>query len=390
MSLSIRLASTIAAAFCFASTAAGATEPATELIEAFQRTLPEAQARSSLTSAEVPLIGCPQDGQMGLRAPPALPKTARFLVPAGTAQRLAYYTANPSGRGGVLGPRGWSCRAVSGSDGDALHVVPPEAPADLDNPWMGPQIIRQFSEGGTSGRFAVARVAARVFPQARSFAEGVRDEGMDDANAYVFAPWPSDEIRHLAQDVVSYATPGGQNGLGTDGDGPVSPLATRGLVFLIGDPAVEPSVRHLKVQLSGNDVALFPAIAAEMLAGWTPPANAGSAASEPVPPGSPTAVALVSEFYKALEHGDGRAASARVIAEKQASGPFTAQALTNFYGDLDEPLRLLSADDAGPMQVKVRYRYRSGRKLCNGQAIVSLVQTSEGIRIERIRSSSGC
>jgi hypothetical protein len=387
--VSIRLASTIAAASLFASTA-GAGETAMELVEAFQQTLPDTQTTMSLTSAEVPLIGCPQDGQMGLREPPALPKTARLLIPGGTAQKLAYYTANPSGRGGVLGPRGWSCRAVSGSDGDVLYVTPPEAPANFDDPWMGPQIVRRFSEGGTSGRFAVARVIARVFPQARPFAEGVRDEGMDDANAYVFAPWPSDRIRHLAQDVVSYQTPAGQNGLGTDGEEPVPPLATQGLVFLIGDPAVEPSVRLLKVRLSGNDAALYPAIAAEMLAGWTPSENRGSPASEPTTSGSATAVALVSEFYGALERGDGQAASARVIAEKQASGPFTAQALTKFYGALDEPLKLLSADEAGPMQVKVRYRYRSGRKPCNGEATVSLIHTSEGIRIERIRSASGC
>lgn len=390
MKFSNRLASSIAAAVCFASTAAGAAETAMELVEAFQRTLPEAQGRSLMTSAEVPLIGCPKDGQRGLQEPPALPKTARLLVPAGTVQWLAYYTANPSGRGGVLGPRGWSCRAVSGSNGDALHVMPPEAPADFNDPWLGPQIIREFSEGGTSGRFAVARIAARVFPQARAFTEGVRDEGMDDASAYVFGPWPLDEVHHLAPDVVSYATPAGQNGLGMDGDGPVSPLATRGLVFLIGDPHVEPSVRQLKVRLTGDDAALYPAIAAEMLSAWTPPSNDSSALSEPAPPGPGSTVALVSEFYKALEQGNGRAASARVIAEKQASGPFTAQALTKFYGALDEPLKLLSADDAGPMQVKVRYRYRSGRKPCNGEATVSLVQTPEGTRIERIRSSSGC
>ncbi|MBD2745757.1 hypothetical protein IC232_03510 [Microvirga sp. BT688] len=213
---------------------------------------------------------------------------------------------------------------------------------------------------------------------------------MDDATAYVFAPWPSDQVRHLAQDVVSYTTPSGRNGLGSGGDGPVSSLTTHGLVFLIGDPAVEPSVRLLKVRLSGNDAALYPAIAAEMLAGWTPPENRGSSASEPTASGSATAVGLVSEFYGALERGDGRGASARVIAEKQESGPFTAQALTKFYGSLDEPLKLLSADQAGPMQVKVRYRYRSGRKPCNGEATVSVVQTSEGIRIERIRSASGC
>ncbi len=115
-----------------------ASESAMELVESFRATLPEDSRGTALVSAEIPTVACLQDGQMGLQEPPALPKTLRLIVPTGKASLLAYYTANPTGRFGVLGPRGWTCHATLGSSGGSLYVLPPDAPSgDPEATWKG-------------------------------------------------------------------------------------------------------------------------------------------------------------------------------------------------------------------------------------------------------------
>jgi len=104
----------------------------------------------------------------------------------------------------------------------------------------------------------------------------------------------------------------------------------------------------------------------------------------------PADLAVVTEFYKALERGDGQAASQKIIPHKQAKGPFSAQALTSYYGSLDEPLRLVSVESLGSLAVRARYQYRKGSSRCNGEAVVSLSQTEEGLKVEKIRALSGC
>lgn len=61
-----------------------------------------------------------------------------------------------------------------GSDG---QVGPNEAPID----------------GGTTGRYQVARVVARVFPSRRDFVEHVIDI-FDGASDYVFSPFAADKL----------------------------------------------------------------------------------------------------------------------------------------------------------------------------------------------------
>ena len=50
---------------------------------------------------------------------------------------------------------------------------------------------------------------------------------------------------------------------------------------------------------------------------------------------------IVRAFYTALERGDGEAASLLVIPEKREAGPFSAGELSNFYGRLELPFRLI-------------------------------------------------
>ncbi|HVN17333.1 MAG TPA: hypothetical protein VMU05_01125 [Dongiaceae bacterium] len=95
-----------------------------------------------------------------------------MAISAGAAERLAYYKAEYGV--GVLAPRGWHCFGTYGSNGATLYVSPdPINAADLlSTSWKGfagPAIQISVAEGGTSGRFEVAKTIARVFPKHKAF-----------------------------------------------------------------------------------------------------------------------------------------------------------------------------------------------------------------------------
>lgn len=100
--------------------------------------------------------------------------------------------------------------------------------------------------------------------------------------------------------------------------------------------------------------------------------------------------ATVRAFYGALGAGNGSAASAHIIPEKQSSRAYSPQALTRFYGRLPEPIRLTQTEPLGGGAYRVRYRYSAGRTHCNGSAVVTV--TSRGGRdfIRSIHALSGC
>src|SRR6202040_3630539 len=60
-----------------------------------------------------------------------------------------------------------------------------------------------------------------------------------------------------------------------------------------------------------------------------------------------TAMTTVQAFYLALAAGRGEEAVRFVVPEKRRSGPFSAKAITTFYGNLDEPLTLQDVAAAG-------------------------------------------
>lgn len=123
------------------------------------------------TDVPVLFVGCASDGQVGpLEAPSA--KSKVMAISAGAAERLAYYKAEYGV--GVLAPRGWHCFGTYGSNGATLYVSPdPINAADLlSTSWKGfagPAIQISVAEGGTSGRFEVAKTIARVFPKHKAF-----------------------------------------------------------------------------------------------------------------------------------------------------------------------------------------------------------------------------
>jgi hypothetical protein len=100
---------------------------------------------------------------------------------------------------------------------------------------------------------------------------------------------------------------------------------------------------------------------------------------------------IVRAFYAALERGNGEAASLLVIPEKREAGPFSASELSNFYGRLELPLRLIRVDRAEENLYSVVYSYkvRNGR-FCNGRSLVKTISLQNQVLIAKIRSPSRC
>jgi hypothetical protein len=197
--------------------------------------------------AAVPFVGCASDGQMGpLRAPRAGP--APHVAPA-LAGRLAFYRSSALG---VLAPRGWHCIGLYGSNGAILIVTPAAYRAEdfFSNRAAprGPAIQLTQSDGGTSGRFDVAALIARLFPAHIAFARRVAAEGIGDP--LPTGPYPSDRLDRRSAREVRYLTPGGRRGLGTENRFARGTEPVRGLVLLLGDEADdEPSALKLDVRL---------------------------------------------------------------------------------------------------------------------------------------------
>lgn len=179
-------------------------------------TVPAAKSAAVVT---VPFVGCASDGQVGpLKAPTGKGKVV--AIPAAMAQGIAYYKAEYSS--GVLAPRGWHCFSTYGSNGANLFVSPDPIDSKtvlLSNDWTGfsGQAVQiSVSSGGTSGRFEVAKVIARVFPLYKAFAQKVIAEGIEPASDFPFGPYPGDKLTYRAKNIVEFETPANAQGLGTD------------------------------------------------------------------------------------------------------------------------------------------------------------------------------
>lgn len=140
-------------------------------------------------------------------------------MPAAAAQRLAYYKAEYGS--GVLAPRGWHCFSTYGSNGSNLFVSPDpiDTQALFSPDWKGFSglaIQVSVSEGGTSGRFEVAKIIARVFPAYKQFAQSVIAEGLEPASDFPSGPYASDKVTYRAKNIVEFETPANTAGLGTN------------------------------------------------------------------------------------------------------------------------------------------------------------------------------
>jgi hypothetical protein len=99
----------------------------------------------------------------------------------------------------------------------------------------------------------------------------------------------------------------------------------------------------------------------------------------------------VEGFYLALGEGDGVKAAQYVIPAKRVSGPLSAPALSSFYGNLREPLRLIHVADLGSGRYRASYQFatRSGA-VCEGTSVVTTTGDYGNSLISGIRAENGC
>lgn len=176
---------------------------------------------SVYAQTSVPYVGCPGDGQTGpYLAAKGSPKPVS--LPLEIANKLAWYEyKGDAGQIGTLGPRGWNCFVTIGSNGETLYVAPEvldSAKVLEHKSWKGftgPAIQLSGSDGGTSGRFEVAQMVARVFPAYRNYARKIIAEGFGPASDYPFGPFPSDHLAYKGKKLVEFTTPAHHKGLGT-------------------------------------------------------------------------------------------------------------------------------------------------------------------------------
>jgi hypothetical protein len=170
-------------------------------------------------------------------------------IDASAAQKLAYYKAEEGA--GILAPRGWYCFGTYGSNGSNLFVTPQAVKTD---DWLSPTRPRftgpaiQFSamEGDTSGRFAAARIIARVFPAQKAFVQTVIEEGIEPASSFPFGPYPKDKLIYKGDRIVEYQTAPHSEGLGTASWLQANDYPISGVAVLTGET---PDVLILHVRL---------------------------------------------------------------------------------------------------------------------------------------------
>ena len=225
---------------------------------AFAQAAPAAKP-APLATVTVPFVGCASDGQAGPQAAP-ISKSLAVAIPAALAQRLAYYKSEYGP--GTLAPRGWHCFSNYGSDGSNLFVSPdPINTSDLSSmDWKGftGQVIEVSEmDGGTSGRFEVAKVIARVFPAYKTFAQNVIAEGIEPASDFPFGPYPGDKLTYRGKNIVEFETQANAQGLGTDSRLQANASPIDGVAIIAGP---DNDLVQLSARVPANDSDLIGAM----------------------------------------------------------------------------------------------------------------------------------
>ena len=99
----------------------------------------------------------------------------------------------------------------------------------------------------------------------------------------------------------------------------------------------------------------------------------------------------VQAFDLALAAGSGDEAARFVVPEKRATGALSADAMTRFYRDLEQPLWLIDVSRLGADEYKARYRFVArGQRRCDGAAVVRTVARNGENLISSIKALNGC
>jgi hypothetical protein len=119
----------------------------------------------------------------------------------------------------------------------------------------GAAIVLSYTFGGTSGRFKVAEIIARVFPAHSAFVQGViaREPDM----TFPSGPYPADALTYKSKAAVEYVTQAHADGLGTSSGLKRDDRPIIGAAILVGP---EPDLLIVAVRLPSALQALTPAI----------------------------------------------------------------------------------------------------------------------------------
>lgn len=206
----------------------------------------------------IPFVGCPGSGQLGpAAAPSGKPVLAAVSQKVGT--QLGFYKG-VNGRG-VFAPVGWYCREWYGSNGYIVAVTPAPPPDRIPAERIpGPGVELLFRDGETSGRFDVARISARFFPDVmRDFIQGVRDGGLEPESSFKPERYPKDSVKGISKRMIQFSTPAREAGFGTEGLLAESEEPVRGIVAL-NAPGEDTGVSVLRVRLPEEQKSLSDAI----------------------------------------------------------------------------------------------------------------------------------
>ena len=214
----------------------------------------------NVSTAQVPFVGCRAIGGADPEpsaAPEGPPKALPSQAPQ--AARIAYYQAVDGP--GVFAPRGWHCQTWRGSHG-AFIIVTPTAPPEIipRESVQGPGVIAIESNGGTGGRFEVAEVSARLFPQVMAdFIARVKAEGFPSPDFSKIHPFSDDQYTYLTPRLVKFTTPAQLEGIGTGIFVP-STDPVRGVVSLFRGDGRHPDLLQFDIRLSSSDDQLTRAL----------------------------------------------------------------------------------------------------------------------------------
>ena len=99
---------------------------------------------------------------------------------------------------------------------------------------------------------------------------------------------------------------------------------------------------------------------------------------------------VVRGFYEALADGNGKRAAVFISPGKRTAKSYRPEALTNYYGQMNEPLRLESLERIHEYEYDVQYHFRGHGVTCNGRSTIYLEQSVKGVFIGRIVAHDRC
>ena len=221
--------------------------------------------------AAIAFIGCRSDGQLGPQ--PAPHRVAKQLaVTSNEAQHLAYYQAKDGP--GVLAPRGWHCFGTYGSNGSTICVSPDQLNRTLlfakdRKGFKGPIVQLSNNYGGTSGRWAVGSMIARIFPAYHSFVTAVQNMGFDPSTTnFAVGRYSTDTLHYVNQHSVEYTTPPHTPGVGTMSELLADDQPITGVQILTG---ADTDLISLSIRLPSETAALASVITRQVEHEYTEP-----------------------------------------------------------------------------------------------------------------------